>query len=161
MTTIVKRKIGKPNAYKKLHKRRAKVNSQRKKRYQRYEKVLGDRTQCNEAGVAAYASVSLWQFLSKKIQSEYPNRTVENTKSILYDKDLVKFFSQISLANVEVSEVVKATEAYTFDKFETRIETMFLALLNVFIDAEARQRIHEIAPTTTLFSTRVSALITF
>ena len=146
MTTIVKRKIGKPNAYKKLHKRRAKVNSQRKKRYQRYETVLGDRAQCNEAGVAAYASVSLWQFLSKKIQPEYPNRTVENTKSILYDRDLVKFFSQISLANVEVSEVVKATEAYTFDKFETRMETMFLALLNVFIDAEARQRIHKIAP---------------
>ena len=146
MTSIVKRKVGKPHAYKKLHKRRAKVNNLKKIRHQRYEKVLAGLTQSNEADVAAYASVLLWQFLGKKIEAEYPNRTVKNTKNIRYDKDLVKFFSQISLAKVEVSEVVNATEAYTFDKFESRIETMFLALLNVFIDAEKRQRIRDIAP---------------
>ena len=121
MTTIVKRKVGKPNAYKKLHKRRAKVNNLKKIRHQRYETVLAGRTQSNEADVAAYASVLLWQFLGKKLEAEYPNRTVKNTKNIRYDKDLVKFFSQISLAKVEVSEVVNATEAYTFDKFESRI----------------------------------------
>ena len=51
---------------------------------------------------------------------------------------------------MEVSEEVNGTEAYTFDKFESRIETMFyiytIALLNVFIDAEKRQRIRDIAP---------------
>lgn len=147
MTTIVKRKIGKPNGYKKLHKRRAKVSNLKKIRYQRYETVLAGRTQSDEADVAAYASVLLWQFLGEKLEADYPNRTIKNTENIRYDKDLVKFFSQISLAKVEVSEVVNATEAYTFDKFESRMETMFLALLNVFIDAEERQRIHEIAPT--------------
>ena len=96
MTTIVKRKIGKPNGYKKLHKRRAKVSNLKKIRYQRYETVLAGRTQSDEADVAAYASVLLWQFLGEKLEADYPNRTIKNTENIRYDKDLVKFFSQIS-----------------------------------------------------------------
>ena len=69
-----------------------------------------------------------------------------NNNDIVQDQDLVKFFNQISIVDVKEEEVKKATDAYIFDKFETRIESTFLVLLYIMIDTERRKEIEKNAP---------------
>ena len=158
-----KPKVGKPHTYKKLIKRRLKNKKTQLKRNEKYEMaktiLLNVKKQGNNHSstaivnidhISSYASVAMWSFLKSRLEKHFPNISINsdnnNNNDIVQDQDLVKFFNQISIVDVKEEEVKKATDAYIFDKFETRIESTFLVLLYIMIDTERRKEIEKNAP---------------
>ena len=158
-----KPKVGKPHTYKKLIKRRLKNKKTQFKRNEKYEMaktiLLNVKKQGNNHSstaivnidhISSYASVAMWSFLKSRLEKHFPNISINNDNNnnndIVQDQDLVKFFNQISIVDVKEEEVKKATDAYIFDKFETRIESTFLVLLYIMIDTERRKEIEKNAP---------------
>ena len=159
-----KPKVGKPHTYKKLIKRRLKNKKTKFKRNEKYEMaktiLLNVKKQGNNHSstaivnidhISSYASVAMWSFLKSRLEKHFPNISINNDNNnnnndIVQDQDLVKFFNQISIVDVKEEEVKKATDAYIFDKFETRIESTFLVLLYIMIDTERRKEIEKNAP---------------
>ena len=159
-----KPKVGKPHTYKKLIKRRLKNKKTQFKRNEKYEMaktiLLNVKKQGNNHSstaivnidhISSYASVAMWSFLKSRLEKHFPNISINNdnnnnNNNIVQDQDLVKFFNQISIVDVKEEEVKKATDAYIFDKFETRIESTFLVLLYIMIDTERRKEIEKNAP---------------
>lgn len=161
--------VGKPHSYKKLRKRREKNVAKDRIRLEKYANAamtLNDgvaRTRCAAPmdRLAAYAAVSGFQFLKSKLLREYPQYCVNNSKlGMENDKKLVKFFSQISLFDVKEAEVSMAADAYLFDKFESRAESMFLLLCYALVDTDRREGIKVAAPKFFNFTSKAMALKT-
>jgi hypothetical protein len=163
-------KVGKSHSYKKLRKRKNKINEQNRKRNEKYcvaEDILLERQNhvansnfINIDKIGSYASVKMWRFLKLKLQKDFPNIITKKNDCdgdindiIEQEKDLVNFFKKISVLDVKEEEVTKATDAYIFDKFETRIESLFLTLLYIMIDIERRKEIKTLAPLLYLYTT--------
>ncbi len=156
-------KVGKSHSYKKLWKRKLKINEQNRIRNEKFcvaedillelQNQLTNSKFVNIDNIGSYASVKMWTFLKLRLQKYFPNIVTKKNDCcgdindiIEQEKDLVNFFKQISVLNVKEEEVAKATDAYIFDKFETRIESLFLVLMYIIIDIERRKEMETQAP---------------
>lgn len=97
------------------------IDQERSNRSERVRLCIEERKEVLDHELSAFAAQVTWKFLKSTWEVE-PGQKDD-------DKDLIDFFRHIMTATVSQEVVSKAVLPYTMDKFETRIDLMFNALV--------------------------------